>query len=154
MQNQDKLVITTIILNHLYIVLLNTSAVHGLKIPNKQIFTGLLVVAMTVLIYYNMKKPAKYWYEKLLYYAIFLSYGAAILSSFGISVQVVSYSIVLIGISILTVIPLLAHKHKQISLMLFGLYVLEIMLLVARTFDLTYAKDFLGIAVFGDLVCC
>ena len=143
-KSEEKLLFGSVILHHLYIVFLNTSSVHGLRVPDKRLWTAFLLIPLLILIAYYLRSPATTWYEKSLYMAITLATAGSFLRIFGISVQYISYSLVLVLISILITIPLMAHHHNQVRLMLFGLYLVEILLLISQLFDINQIVSILG----------
>lgn len=141
---EERILITSILLHHIYIVLLNTSSVHGLPVPDKRLWTGFLVIFLLILMYYYLQNPASTWYEKALYMAVFLALTGSILRVVGFSVELVSYSLLLLIIAILTTIPLILHQHYQIRVFLLAVYILEILQLIAQVFNIANITPIVG----------
>jgi len=141
---QERLLIISIILHHLYIIFLNTSSIHGLVVLDKLIWTGLLSLFLIVIVYYYLREPTSTWYEKSLYFAIILGVLGSILRTFGFSTQIVSYAFLLIIIAILTTIPLIIHHHSQLRVMLLAIYTLEFIILLSRILKISNVIPVLG----------
>ncbi len=132
----------TIILHHIFILMRDTSAMHGMVLPSIEIWTFVLFIPLAILSAYLLSKPAKELNLQFLYIAVILSLSSTILRSFNFSTYFMSYGLLLVMISLFTIMAL--YKQRKI---IFQIYVLTSIIALIILFITSFYINFPNIAI-------
>jgi hypothetical protein len=100
-----------------------------------------LLIPIVYLSYQILTSQAKENYDKLLYFAIVVSVGGSLMQVIGISTQFLSYRLMLISSTTLTIAALALHPTNRIRYFTF-IYSVGNIILVFRLFSLSKALTF------------
>ncbi|MHA2403828.1 MAG: hypothetical protein ACXADH_12605, partial [Candidatus Kariarchaeaceae archaeon] len=137
------LLLGTIVSNHLYLLIRDTTSLHSIVVPSLEIWTFILLIPLSYLTYNLLNEPAVGLDVQSLYIAIFLSIGSTVLRIFDYTTEILTYSIFLLLLASGSIMGLIGIQRTIIRLYIILLGI-RTFIFYNQNFDLKFGNSFIA----------